>query len=62
MTSEGLGEMFEGDSVDMCARKFLLVSMGAERRVSRAQNRERGPPWALAEIFKIPCYEAKIED
>jgi hypothetical protein len=28
MTSEGLGEMFEGDSADMCARKCLLVSMG----------------------------------
>ena len=44
MTSEGLGEMFEG------AGKFPLVSMGAERRVSRAQTRERGPPSALAEI------------
>ena len=28
MTSKGLGEMFEGDSADMCARKFPLVSMG----------------------------------
>ena len=28
MTSEGLGEMFEGDSADMCAVKFLLESMG----------------------------------
>ena len=28
MTSEGLGEMFEGDSADMCAGKFALVSMG----------------------------------
>ena len=28
MTSEGLGEMFEGDSADMCAEKFLLVLMG----------------------------------
>ena len=28
MTSEGLGEMFEGDSADMCAGKFLLVLMG----------------------------------
>ena len=27
MTSEGLGEMFEGDSADMCAGKFPLVSM-----------------------------------
>ena len=52
MTSEGLGEMFEGDSVDMCARKLPLVSMGGgERRVSRAQTRERGPPSALGEIF-----------
>ena len=51
MTSEGLGEMFEGDSADMCAGNFPLVSMGAERRVSRAQTRERGPPSALAEIL-----------
>ena len=28
MTSEGLGEMFEGDSADMCTGKFLLMSMG----------------------------------
>ncbi len=28
LTSEGLGEMFEGDSADTCARKFPLSSMG----------------------------------
>ena len=28
MTSEGLGEMFEGDSADTCAGKFLVISMG----------------------------------
>ena len=28
MTSEGLEEMFEGDSADICAGKFLLVPMG----------------------------------
>ena len=28
MTSEGLGEMFEGDSADTCAGEFPLVSMG----------------------------------
>ena len=50
MTSEGLGEIFEGDSADTCAGKFSLTSMGAERRVSRAQTRERGPPSALAEL------------
>ena len=29
MNSEGLEEMFEGDSGDMCAGKFPLMSMGA---------------------------------
>ena len=29
MTSEGLGEMFEGDTADMCGRKFPLMSMGS---------------------------------
>ena len=28
MTSEGLGEMFEGDSADTCGEKFPLVLMG----------------------------------
>ena len=28
MTSEGLGEMFEGDSADLCAGKFPLKLMG----------------------------------
>ena len=28
MTSEGLGEMFEGDSADTSAGKFPLMSMG----------------------------------
>ena len=28
MTSKGLGEMFEGNSADMCAGKFPLVLMG----------------------------------
>ena len=30
MTSEGLLEMFEGYSADMCADKFLLTSMGGQ--------------------------------
>ena len=28
MTSEGLGEMFKGDSADTCAEKLPLVSIG----------------------------------
>ena len=38
MTSEGLGEMFEDDSADTCARKFPLMLMGDERTVQRAQT------------------------
>ena len=43
MTSEGLGEMFEGDSADTCAGKYPLTSMGSERRVSHAQTRGEDP-------------------
>ena len=28
MTSDGFGEMFEGDFADMCAEFFLLMQMG----------------------------------
>ena len=37
MTSEGLGEMFEGNSVDTCGVKFPLVPMG---------GRAEGLAWA----------------
>ena len=50
ITSEGLGKMFEGDSADTCGKKIPLMSMGAERRVSRVQTRKRGPPSARAEF------------
>ena len=39
MTSEGLGEMFEGDSADMCGGKFPLMLMGGRA----CETRERGP-------------------
>ena len=32
MTYEWLGKMFEGDSADMCAGKFPLVSMGGRAK------------------------------
>ena len=28
MTSEGLGEMFDGDTADMCGKQFPLMLMG----------------------------------
>jgi hypothetical protein len=59
MTSEGLGEMFEGDSADKCTGRFPLVSMGAERRVSRAQTRERGTPSVLVEIH-LPFENSRL--
>ena len=39
MTSEGLAEMFEGDSADMCAGKFPLVLMGGTSEQSSVRRR-----------------------
>ena len=51
MTSEGLGEMFEGDTADMCAGKFPLVSMGGRvEGLARADSVAR-TLLALAEIL-----------
>ena len=38
MTSEGLGEKFEGDFVDTCAKKCPLMSMGGQGGVYCAQT------------------------
>ena len=62
MASEGLGEMFEGDSADTSAVKFPLHRYGAEQRVLCTQTREQGPPSALAEIvvpFMVDLYILK---
>jgi hypothetical protein len=45
MTSEGLGEMSEGNSADMCAGKFPLVSMA-----SRAEGLTCADPGARTPI------------
>ena len=45
MTSEGLGEMFEVDSADMCAGKFPLMSMGG-----RAEGLACADPGAMTPI------------
>ena len=45
MISEGLGVMFEGDSADMCAGKFPLVSMGG-----RAEGQACADPGARTPI------------
>ena len=51
MTSEGLLEMFEGDSADMCAEIFSLTLMGGLANGQACAGGERGTPSALAEIF-----------
>ena len=53
MTSEGSGEMYEDNSADTCAEKFPLTAIGAERRVPRAQTRERGPPSHEGNLFMV---------
>ena len=50
MTSEGLGEMFEGDSADTCAGKFPLISMGG-----RAEGLACADPGARTPIFLHIC-------
>ena len=50
MTSEQLGEMFKGDTVDTCAGKFPLVSMGGRANRQVCADGERGPPSARAEF------------
>jgi hypothetical protein len=45
--------MFEGDSADMCAGKFPLVSMGGRSNGQACADGERGPPLARVEILKL---------
>jgi hypothetical protein len=53
-SSEGLGEVFKGDSTDTCAGKFSLVSMGGRVNGQACADGERGPPSVRAEImFKL---------
>jgi hypothetical protein len=50
MTSEGFGELFKGDSADMCGGKFPLVSMEGRANGKAYADNEQGPPSARAEI------------
>jgi hypothetical protein len=54
MTSEGLGEMFEGDSADTCAGKFQLVSMeGRAEGLACADPGARTPIGASGNLYKV---------
>ena len=56
MTSEGLGEGFEGDSADMCAGKCPLVSMGGRANGQACADGERGPPLARKELYTVSVW------
>ena len=51
ISSEGLGEMIEGDSADMFAGKFPLMLMGGGANGQVCADSERGPPWGRPEIL-----------
>ena len=53
MTSEGLGEMFEGDSTDMCAGKFPLVSMGGRAEGLACADLGARTPIGASGILKV---------
>ena len=44
MTFEGLGDMFEGDSADICGEKKPPVSMGGPADQSSMRRLEQGLP------------------
>ena len=53
MTSEGLGEMFEGDSADTGAGKFLLVSMGGRAEGLACTDPGAKTPNGVSGIFQV---------
>ena len=53
MTSEGLGEMFEGDSADTCTGKFPLTSMGGRAEGLACADLGARTPIGRAEIYVI---------
>ena len=56
MTSEGLGEMFEGDSADTCPRKFPLVLMGGRAEgLACADPGARTPSGNFVEVNTRKC-------
>jgi hypothetical protein len=53
MNSEGLWEVFKGDSTDMCAGKFLLVSIGGGANGQAAQTVSEDPHRRECKYFQI---------
>ena len=62
MASEGLGEVFKGDSADTCAGKFPLMSMVGQANGQACADGERGPPSARAEFSSWSLSSAFIKE
>jgi hypothetical protein len=60
MTSEVLGEVFEGDSADTCVRKLPLVSIGGRANGQVCADGERGPLSARAEFLSLLSFSEAI--
>ena len=63
MTSDWLGELFEGDSADMCAGKFPLMSMeGRAEGLACADPGARTPIGVSRILLLFPCGICHNED
>ena len=51
ITSEGLGDMFEGDSADMCGKKFLLDFLVSKQEISSMEVKEDVGGWWFLKYF-----------
>ena len=56
MSSEGLGEMFDGDSAVMCAVKFPLVSMEGQADGHACENPGARTPIGASGILGISIF------
>ena len=60
MTSEGLGEMFEGDSADTCAKKFPPGLMGGQAEGLACADPEARIPFGASGNLGIILHGLKI--
>jgi hypothetical protein len=61
MTSEGLGEMFEGDCKDTCVEKFPIMAMdGLAEGLVSADLGVRTPLGVSGHFLKLPSPECRL--
>jgi hypothetical protein len=60
MTSEGLGEMFEGDFANMCADNFSLMSMGGRAEGLACTDPGVRTPISVSGHFSFPFLSTQI--